>query len=135
VGSNGAGLLNYNFLSTQLLSSYGLSLNNPADVATLAATLNSPAAGRFQNKVPYAGFPLTSTVAQSLRPFPQFNSGLAALWAPLGNSWYDSLQTKVTKAVLPRVGFHLLFYIVEGAGYYQRSQRCAKPGERQESFR
>jgi hypothetical protein len=97
VGANAANLLNYNFLSTQLLSSYGLSLNNPADVATLAATLNSPAAGRFQNKVPYAGFPLTSTVAQSLRPFPQFNSGLAALWSPVGNSWYDSLQTKVTK--------------------------------------
>ena len=90
-------LRNYNFLSTQLLSSYGLSLSNPADVAMLAAPLNSPAAGRFQNKVPYAGFPLTSTVAQSLRPFPQFSSGLQALWAPMGKTWYDSLQTKVTK--------------------------------------
>jgi hypothetical protein len=90
-------LVNYNYLSTALLSSYGLSLNNSADLTTLNATLSSPAAGKFQGKVPYAGFPLTSTVAQSLRPFPQFNSGLTALAAPLGNSWYDSLQVKATK--------------------------------------
>jgi len=47
--------------------------------------------------VPYAGFPLTATVAQSLRPFPQFNSGLTATWAPLGDTWYDSLQVKATQ--------------------------------------
>jgi len=63
----------------------------------LNATLSSPAAGRFQNKLPYSGFPVTSTVAQSLRPFPQFNSGHTGLASPLGNSWYDSLQLKVTK--------------------------------------
>jgi hypothetical protein len=89
--------VNYNYLSTPLLASYGLSLNNPADVTILSATLSSAAAGRFQNKVPFPGFPLSATVAQSLRPFPQFNSGLAPLWAPLGNTWYDSLQIKVTK--------------------------------------
>jgi len=32
-----------------------------------------------------------------LRPFPQFNTGLAALWAPLGDTWYSSLQVKVIK--------------------------------------
>jgi hypothetical protein len=90
-------LVNYNYLSTALLSSYGLSLNNPSDLTILNATLSSPAAGRFQNKLPYSGFPVTSTVAQSLRPFPQFNSGLTGLASPLGNSWYDSLQLKVTK--------------------------------------
>jgi hypothetical protein len=36
-------------------------------------------------------------VAQALRPYPQFSTGVAALWAPLGTTWYDSLQTKVTK--------------------------------------
>ena len=63
----------------------------------LRATIGSTAAGRFQNKLPYAGFPLTATVAQSLRPFPQFSSGLTPLWAPEGRTWYDSLQVKVTK--------------------------------------
>jgi hypothetical protein len=47
--------------------------------------------------VPYAGYPTSQTVAQSLRPFPQFSGGITPMWAPLGNSWYDSLQAKVTK--------------------------------------
>jgi hypothetical protein len=104
VGSRGAWwapisspLVNYNYLTPQLLSSYGLSLNNPADLTILTAQLGSAAAGRFQNKLPFAGFPSTATVAQSLRPFPQFNSGLTPIWAPLGDTWYDSLQVKGTK--------------------------------------
>ena len=75
VGTGAGALVNYNYLSSQLLSSYGLSLSNPADVTILNATLGSAAAGRFQNKLPFTGFPLTSTVAQSLRPFPQFLPG------------------------------------------------------------
>jgi hypothetical protein len=89
---------NYNALSPQqLLSQYGLDINNAADRAILRATIGSSAAGRFQNKLPYAGFPLTASVAQALRPYPQFSSGLAPLWAPEGKTWYDSLQAKVTK--------------------------------------
>ncbi len=95
--SNPANLVNYNYLSPQLLNQYGLSLNNPANLATLSAQIGSTAAGPFMDKLPYAGFPLTATVAQSLRPFPQFNSGLAATWAPLGDTWYNSLQAKATK--------------------------------------
>ena len=92
-----ASLLDYNALTPQgLLSQYGLDWSNPADRTILSSQLNSAAAGRFRNKVPYAGFPLTSTVAQSLRPFPQFTS-LAATGAPLGKTWYDSLQLKATK--------------------------------------
>jgi hypothetical protein len=95
--SNPGTLVNYNYLSPQTLSAYGLSLNNPADLKILTAQVGSPAAGPFMNKLPYAGFPLTATVAQSLLPFPQFNSGLAATWAPLGDTWYNSLQAKATK--------------------------------------
>jgi hypothetical protein len=93
-----ASLLDYNALTPQgLLSQYGLDWSNPADRAILAAQLNSAAAGRFQNKLPYAGFPATSSVAQSLRPFPQFSSTLVATGAPLGKTWYDALQLKATK--------------------------------------
>lgn len=95
--SNPANLVNYNYLSPQLLSTYGLNLNNPANLALLSAQIGSAAAGPFQDKIPYTGFPLTATVAQSLRPFPQFNSGLAATWAPLGDTWYNSLQAKATQ--------------------------------------
>jgi hypothetical protein len=102
VGNRGAWWLssildNYNALTPQILSAAGLDINNPGDRAILRAPVGSSAAGRFQNRLPYAGFPLTSTVAQTLRPFPQFSSGLAPLWAPQGRTWYDSLQLKVTK--------------------------------------
>ena len=43
---------------------------------------------------PYAGF--KGTVSQALRPYPHFGS-IFVLWAPLGNTWYDSLQMKLTK--------------------------------------
>ena len=39
---------------------------------------------------------MTLTVAQALRPYPQFGS-LVEDWAPLGNTWYDALQAKLTK--------------------------------------
>jgi hypothetical protein len=96
-GNIASTLVNYNHLSPQILSNYGLSLDNPADRAILTAQVGSPAAGRFLNKIPFAGFPLTATVAQSLLPFPQFNSGLQPTWAPLGDTWYNSLQAKATK--------------------------------------
>ena len=47
--------------------------------------------------LPYPGYPLGQTVAQSLRPYPQYSSSLVPMWAPLGDSWYDSLQAKVTQ--------------------------------------
>lgn len=90
-------LVNYNYLSTAILNQNGLSLNNPADLATLLAPIGTAAAGRFQNKLPFPNFPLTATVAQSLRPFPQFNAGLGVINAPLGDTWYDSLQVSANK--------------------------------------
>ena len=102
---NDPSLVGYNFISQATLAANGLSLNNPADLTILSAPLNSPSAGRFQGKVPYAGFPLTATVAQSLRPFPQFNSGLAGRFAPLGKTWYDSLQLKATQRLSHGLAF------------------------------
>jgi hypothetical protein len=104
VGNRGAWwlsstLVNYNALTPEMLLAKGLDLNNPADLAILRAPISSAAAGRFQNKLAYPGFPTSATVAQSLRPYPQFNSGLTPLWAPLGRTWYDSLQVKATKRV------------------------------------
>jgi hypothetical protein len=72
-------------------------VNNAADRTLLTSLLNSPtAAARGFNKPPYPGFPLTQTVAQSLRPFPQFTT-IPVYWNPMGKSWYDSLQVKATK--------------------------------------
>jgi hypothetical protein len=103
VGNRGAWWLstiadNYNALTPQsLLSQNGLDVNSATDRTVLTSQITSPGAGRFQNKLPYTGF--SGSVAQSLRPFPQFTSGLGPLWAPQGKTWYDSLQAKVTQRV------------------------------------
>jgi len=109
VGNRGAwweanDLININALTPERIASFGLNVNSAADRALLTSALNSPqAAQRGFNRPPYAGFPMTSTVAQSLRPFPQFagsannSPAVAYIWAPLGRTWYDSLQVKVTK--------------------------------------
>ena len=92
----GQPLTNYNYLSSSILSQYGLNLNNPADIATLLSPLNTAGAGKFQNKLPFAGFPAGQTVAQSLRPFPQFTT-IGIVNAPLGGSWYNGLQITANK--------------------------------------
>jgi hypothetical protein len=86
---------NYNALSPQFLSSQGLDINSAADRTILTSQVDSAGAGRFRNQLPYPGF--KGSVAQSLRPYPQFTSGLGPLWAPQGRTWYDSLQSKVTQ--------------------------------------
>src|SRR5262249_35866272 len=83
-------------LTPQKLAQSGLSLSNSANLSLLTSTFASgkPQAAGFT--LPYAGFPMTSTLAQALRPYPQFTN-IPVQWAPLGDSWYDSLQAKVTQ--------------------------------------
>jgi len=93
---NSPGLIDVNGLTPQRLATYGLDLNNAADRTILNSAIGTVGAGRFQNQLPFAGFPTTLTVAQALRPFPQFNS-IQSLFSPLGSTWYNSLQSKATK--------------------------------------
>jgi hypothetical protein len=91
-------LVQNNLISDQRLAAFGLSRTVAADRSLLASTICSPTAiARGFTRLPYAGFPCSATVAQSLRPFPQFNSSLSPMWAPAGDSWYDSAQVKLTK--------------------------------------
>ncbi len=91
------GLIDLNAISIERLRSFGLDINNAADRTLLTSRLDSAlAASRGFNKVPYATYSRANTVAQSLRPYPQFG-GLGVRWAPLGNTWYDSMQLKATK--------------------------------------
>jgi hypothetical protein len=102
VGNRGSGftannLLNLNGNTEDRLRSFGLDIHNPADQALLRARLDSPlAATRGFNNLPYAGYSSANTVAQSLRPFPQFGN-ISALGVPFGKTRYDSLQLKATK--------------------------------------
>ena len=86
-----------NALTEDRLNSFGLSLNNPDDLKLLASPVNSPlAAARGFGTPPYSSFPTASTVAQALRPFPEYLNPVNT-WPPLGSTWYDSLQLKATK--------------------------------------
>ena len=91
------GAVNYNANTPQALLADGLDITQASARTILASPIGTAAAGPFFDKLPYAGFPLTATVAQSLRPYPQFNTAPAALWAPLGDTWYDGLQLRVVK--------------------------------------
>jgi len=87
-----------NSLNTSILAHYGLSLSNPADRALLTSLIGSPQAAARGFFPAYPGMPTTQTVAQNLRPAPQFLApGAVDLGPPIGKTWYDSLQTKVTK--------------------------------------
>lgn len=102
VGNRGAwfrssGLVELNALRPERILAAGLDIHNAADRALLTSRMDSPAVIARGFKVPYSGFPVSATLAQTLRPFPQFNSNLSPMWAPLGNTWYDSLQLKATK--------------------------------------
>ena len=94
---NSPGLINVNALTPASLSAFGLNIDSAADRTLLASRMDSAAAiARGFNRAPYSGYPLSSPVAQSLRPYPQFGN-LTTWWSPLGKTWYDSLQVKTTK--------------------------------------
>src|SRR5207248_6033473 len=58
---------------------------------------SSIAAQRGFATLPYPGYPIGSTVAQTLRPYPQFGTLSNNHWVPIGNTWYNSLQAKLNK--------------------------------------
>jgi hypothetical protein len=122
-------------ISTDRLASYGLSLNNAADLKLLASPVNSVlAASRTFNCTPavitggvqtapaipgggnacsfgtppYPGFPTGLTVAQALRPMPEYTM-VVNHWDPMGDTWYDSLQAKVTKRLSHGLDFQVSY--------------------------
>jgi hypothetical protein len=88
-----------NSLSSASLAGYGLSLNNSADLTLLRSLIGSSQAAARGFFPAYSGMPVTQTVAQNLRPSPQFLAPTAVdLGPPIGKTWYDSLQVKGTKS-------------------------------------
>jgi hypothetical protein len=99
-----AGFPNYNAVTPQFLQSqYGLNVANPNDALLLNTPISSPAViARFPglanpNSV-YQGFPPSEPLIAALVPWPQWYGGIPPfLGPPMGRTWYDSLQAKVTK--------------------------------------
>ena len=86
-----------NTLNNAILAHYGLSISNPSNRALLTSLIGSPQAAAAGFYPAYPGMPLTQTVAQQIRPVPQWNRPTPYLGPPMGQTWYDALQTKVTK--------------------------------------
>ena len=101
----GTSLAPQNALSQQTLQNLGFNdFTSAADSALLTTPISSlsPAqkstlASRGIGFLPYANFPSNQTVRQALLTYPQYTGLLAPAGAPLGNTWYDALQTTVTK--------------------------------------
>lgn len=109
------GLKAQNLLSADVLRGYGftnLTSSTEASLLTtnvgaLTTTQRAALAARGVTGVPYSNFPTaTQTVRQSLLPFPQF-SGNSVQGAPLGNTWYDSLQVTLNKRFSHGLTFNL----------------------------
>ena len=108
---------NYNALTPQMLQADGFTLSNAAQmnlltspIASGAGVINPQIAAMFPwmqvvktsgglPTIPavYPGFPATQPLNQALRPYPQWFGVPPFLGPPLGDTWYDSLQAKVTR--------------------------------------
>jgi hypothetical protein len=107
IGNRGAwwyapALTNINAINPATIAADGLDLNSSADRTLLSGPLSAALSRGF--KAPYATFPLTQSLAQSLRPFPQFGT-ILDYWAPLGDTWYNALQVKATKRISHGLSF------------------------------
>ncbi len=102
VGNRGVwwtGPLGYlNQVSPQTFANYGLSpYTNAADNLLIGSSIGSAGViSRVGNISPYPGYATTNTLANALRPFPQFSTILVQN-SPTGRTFYDSLQVKGTK--------------------------------------
>src|SRR5262249_49139867 len=113
VGNRGAWyqgnpLESVNGISNQMLAQFGLDIKNPEVQTLLTSPGNSPLAQKYGIKIPYAGFAPTNTVAQAIRPFPQY-SDINRIWSPLGRTWYDALQVSATKRYSKGLDFNSNF--------------------------
>ncbi|MEO8098173.1 MAG: TonB-dependent receptor [Acidobacteriota bacterium] len=96
---------NFNALRPADVARMGFDLNLLSDRTLLTSPIGSTItqtlnAGVIQKGlgVPYQGFPLGQNLVTALIPRPQWGATIPPfLGPPLGRTWYDSLQVKVTK--------------------------------------
>jgi hypothetical protein len=82
-----------NSVTRAILAAHGLSLSNAADRTLLSSQTGSAAVKAAGFSPPFSTYPPSTTLTNSLRPFPQYGSLTAT--SPVGDSWYDSLQMKL----------------------------------------
>jgi hypothetical protein len=111
---SGSSLAPQNALNQQTLRNLGFNdftsaaesslLTSP--ISTLSTAQKATLASRGIGFLPYANFPSSQTVRQALLTYPQYTGLLAPVGAPLGKTWYDSLQTSINKRFSHGVTFN-----------------------------
>jgi hypothetical protein len=102
VGNRGAyesaaSLNNLNAIPQSNFDKYKIDPTTTTGQTLLTSRIDSTGAKAAGIPLPYPTFPGSQTVAQAIRPFPQVNGNVNTQWAPIGDSWYNSLQAKFTK--------------------------------------
>jgi hypothetical protein len=98
---NAPALSTLNKISQPMLNALGFQVGNLSDATLLRTTWANLTAAQQATLVsrgvtlPYVNFPTSQLVQQAILQFPQYSS-MAAV-APLGNSWFDSVQLVVTQ--------------------------------------
>jgi hypothetical protein len=91
---------NDNMITPSILAAHNLNIQNAADEALmlepLSSVLGTPLAAAHNITLPYPDFPTSEPVNQAIRPYPEYTSMLR-LWDPVGDTWYNALQTRATK--------------------------------------
>ncbi len=115
------GLENINAINPATLLARGIDITTAAGQTLLKSTVGSTLAKNSGITLPYATFPTTGTVAQALRPFPQYTN-IFTYWNPMGDTWYDALQVKGTKRLSHGLSCGHHIRLAENARYRQRAR-------------
>lgn len=123
VGNRGSwmtanGLVSYNAVRPETLKNLGIDITTAADRTLLTSSITSAVAVARGFKKPYANFPDSGTVIQSLRPFPQYGT-IGSTWAPLGKTWYDAFQAKLTKRMSHGLEFSVSYAFSKNLDNYE----------------
>lgn len=95
-GYGGSLIPNMNAINPASFAKFGIDPTTTAGQTLLNSTFSSGTPQKNGFNLPYPTFPQTLTLAQALRPFPQFGN-INVFWSPVGDSWYNSLQVKATR--------------------------------------
>ena len=92
-----------NMMTPALLGRYGFTIGNTTDSGLLTRNINQLSAAQQSTLaargvvLPYSNFPTNQTVRQSLLPFAQYGNTITPTAAPVGKTWFDSLQINLTQ--------------------------------------
>ena len=104
----------------------------PSSLLSKGDLLNDPVSAHMQYN-PYPGFDTSQTVAQAIRPYPQF-LGVQEQFPYNTNSNYNSLQVTVTRHLSKDLGFLAAYTFSKAIGYVDQNGPGAYYAQVQDYF-